>query len=149
MTDFSNSILPPAARIVIPIQYVMSIYLLLRGHNLPGGGFIGGLVLASALVLRAMVDPSRTPKSDLLSLAGAGLLVSLAAACWPLLLGEPLFTGIWGPEFWLPVVGKIKIGTVLFFDLGVFLVVTGVAARMLLVLFYQHLAAARIRESQS
>jgi multisubunit Na+/H+ antiporter MnhB subunit len=42
---------------VVPVQYAFSIYLLLRGHNLPGGGFIGGLVLASALVLRAMVDP--------------------------------------------------------------------------------------------
>jgi len=145
MTDFSNSILPAAARVVIPVQYVMSIYLLLRGHNLPGGGFIGGLVLASALVLRTMVDPSRKPKFDLMMLAGLGLMLSLSAAVFPLFLGDEFFTGIWGGSIWLPAIGKIKIGTVLFFDIGVFLVVTGVTAKMLLVLFAQHLDGARAR----
>lgn len=146
MSDYSNSILPAAARIVIPAQYVMSIYLLLRGHNLPGGGFIGGLVLASAMVLRAMVDPSRQPKFDLIAMAGIGLLTSITAAVIPLFSGNEWFTGIWGGSFWLPAIGKVKIGTVLFFDIGVFLVVTGVSAKMLLVLFAQHLDGAHSRD---
>jgi multicomponent Na+:H+ antiporter subunit B len=100
---------------------VFSIYLLLRGHNLPGGGFIGGLVLASALVLRVMVDPER----------------ALASAMLPVLLGRTFFTGLWGGEIWLPAIGPLKLGTPLLFDTGVFLVVTAVAAKMLLVLLAQ------------
>ncbi|MFZ9935524.1 MAG: MnhB domain-containing protein [Luteolibacter sp.] len=137
MNDFRTSILPAAARLVVPVQCVFSIYLLLRGHNLPGGGFIGGLVLASALVLRAMVDPSRAPKFDLIVLSGIGLLVALASAAMPWLGGGTFFTGLWGGQIWLPTVGKIKLGTPLLFDIGVFLVVTGVAAKLLLVLISQ------------
>lgn len=138
MNYLSNSMLPAAARLVIPVQYGFAIYLLLRGHNLPGGGFIGGLVLASALILRVMVDPSRAPKRDLIALAGIGLLVALASASFPLAFGRPFFSGMWAGEIWLPTIGKMKIGTPLFFDIGVFLVVTGVAAKMLLVLLIQH-----------
>jgi multicomponent Na+:H+ antiporter subunit B len=122
---------------VAPALVVFSIYLLLRGHNLPGGGFIGGLVLASALVMRVMVDPKREPKADLISLAGIGLLVALGSAVMPLLTGRTFFTGLWGGEIWLPAIGKLKLGTPLLFDIGVFLVVTGVAAKMLLVLLAQ------------
>lgn len=137
MNDLNCSILPAAVRLVVPVQYVFSVYLLLRGHNLPGGGFIGGLVLASALVLRAMVDPKRSPKFDLIALAGSGLLTALASAMMPLLVGRTFFTGLWGGEIWLPALGKLKLGTPLLFDIGVFLVVTGVAAKLLLVLLAQ------------
>jgi multicomponent Na+:H+ antiporter subunit B len=141
MNEFHHSLLPAATRLVVPLQYVFSIYLLLRGHNLPGGGFIGGLVLASALVLRAMVDPKRAPKFDLIALSGIGLLVALGSAVLPWLFGRNFFTGIWGGEIWLPVLGKLKLGTPLTFDIGVFLVVTGVASKLLLVLLAQTPAA--------
>lgn len=137
MSNFRNSLLPIAARLIIPVQVVFAIYLLLRGHNLPGGGFIGGLVLASALVLRVMVSP-RPLKRDLISLAGLGLMVALISASLPLAFGQPFFTGLWGGELWLPLVGKLKLGTPLLFDIGVFLVVTGVGAKMLLVLLSEH-----------
>ena len=137
MNDLRNSILPAAARLVIPVQYVFSVYLLLRGHNLPGGGFIGGLVLASALVLRAMEGPSREPKFDLIVLSGIGLLVAAISAMMPWFGGGTFFTGLWGGEIWLPTLGKLKLGTPLLFDIGVFLVVTGVAAKLLLVLMAQ------------
>jgi multicomponent Na+:H+ antiporter subunit B len=137
MNALHQSLLPAAVRLVVPALVVFSIYLVLRGHNLPGGGFIGGLVLASALVLRVMVDPKREPKSDLISLAGIGLLVALGSAVMPLLTGRTFFTGLWGGEIWLPAIGKLKLGTPLLFDIGVFLVVTGVAAKMLLVLLAQ------------
>jgi multicomponent Na+:H+ antiporter subunit B len=133
----SNSILPAAARLVVPVQVLFSIYLLLRGHNLPGGGFIGGLVLASALVLRVMVDPRRAPKFDLIALSGIGLLVALASSVMPWFTGRTFFTGLWGGEIWLPTLGKLKLGTPLLFDIGVYLVVTGVAAKLLLVLLDQ------------
>jgi multicomponent Na+:H+ antiporter subunit B len=137
MSHLRNSLLPSAARLIIPVQVIFSIYLLLRGHNLPGGGFIGGLVLASALVLRVMVHP-RAIKRDLIALSGLGLLVALASASLPLAFGQPFFTGVWGGEIWLPMVGKLKLGTPLLFDIGVFLVVTGVGAKMLLVLLAEH-----------
>ena len=137
MNALHQSLLPAAVRLVVPALGVFSIYLVLRGHNLPGGGFIGGLVLASALVLRVMVEPKREPKADLISLVGIGLLVALGSAVMPLLTGRTFFTGLWGGEIWLPAVGKLKLGTPLLFDIGVFLVVTGVAAKMLLVLLAQ------------
>ena len=137
MNELRNSILPAAARLVIPVQYVFSFYLLMRGHNLPGGGFIGGLVLASALVLRAMVDPSRASKSDQIVLTGIGLLVAVISAMLPWFGGGTFFTGLWGGEIWLPVLDTVKLGTPLLFDIGVFLVVTGVASKLLLVLMAQ------------
>jgi multicomponent Na+:H+ antiporter subunit B len=137
MNALQQSLLPAAVRLVVPALVVFSIYLVLRGHNLPGGGFIGGLVLASALVMRVMVDPKREPKADLISLAGIGLLVALGSAVMPLLTGRTFFTGLWGGEIWLPAIGKLKLGTPLLFDIGVFLVVTGVAAKILLVLLAQ------------
>jgi multicomponent Na+:H+ antiporter subunit B len=132
-----QSMLPAACRLVVPSMAVLSVYLLLRGHNLPGGGFIGGLVLASALVLRTMVDSKREPKIDLITLSGVGLLVALASAALPLLTGRTFFTGLWGGEIWLPAIGKLKLGTPLLFDIGVFIVVTAVAAKLLLVLMAQ------------
>ena len=134
MYEYQNSILPAAARLVIPVQYAFAFFLLMRGHNLPGGGFIGGLVLACALVLRVMVDPRRTPRFDLSLLVGTGLLVALLSAVLPWLTGKAFFTGLWGGSIWLPALGKVKFGTPLLFDIGVFLVVTGVAAKLLLLL---------------
>jgi multicomponent Na+:H+ antiporter subunit B len=148
MSDFKDSILPPAVRLVMPVQCVFAIYLLLRGHNLPGGGFIGGLVLASALVLRVMVNDRQVMKLDLIVLAGIGLLVALTAAVMPLFVGLPFFTGLWGGEIWLPAIGKLKLGTPLLFDIGVFLVVTGVGAKILLVLLAEHRAARQQSQSR-
>jgi len=88
-------------------------------------------------VLRAMVDPARAPKFDLIILSGIGLLVALLSASVPWLVGETFFTGLWGGQIWLPTLGKVKLGTPLLFDIGVFLVVTGVAAKLLLVLMSQ------------
>lgn len=136
-TPSHQSLLPAAVRPIAPFLVAFSVYLLLRGHNLPGGGFIGGLVLASAIVLRVMVDPWRKSGLEPVSLVGCGLLVALASAVMPLMAGRTFFTGLWGGEIWLPTIGKLKLGTPLMFDTGVFLVVTGVAAKILLVLVSQ------------
>lgn len=130
----TTSILPIAARVVVPVQVLFAVFLLLRGHNLPGGGFIGGLVLASALVLRVMVDPAKAPRVDLNSVAGIGLLVAMGSAVLPLAVGKDFFTGLWGGQLWLPTLGVVKLGTPLLFDVGVFIVVSAVATKLLLVL---------------
>ncbi len=135
MIDLRTSLIPPAARLVVPFQVAFAVFLLLRGHNLPGGGFIGGLVLASALVLRKVARPDRALPLAWTRLTGGGLLVAAAAGVAPMLAGKPFFTGLWGGSVWLPLLGDVKLGTPLLFDIGVFLIVTGVAARVLLLLF--------------
>lgn len=133
-----DSLLPTAAMLVVPIQYVFAVFLLLRGHNLPGGGFIGGLVLASALVLRQMANRGRQPRFEPVALVGIGIICAVAAASAPVFLGQPFFKALWLGEIWLPVLGILKVGTPLLFDIGVFLAVTGVGAKILSVLLSQN-----------
>ncbi len=134
-SSFNDSLLPTAVRFMVPLQVLFSIYLLGRGHNLPGGGFIGGLVLGSAWVLRTMVSGQSKAPRYLVELSGIGLLVALGSAILPLFVGQPFFTGMWWKgEIWVPTLGTVKIGTPFTFDVGVYLVVAAVSARMLLVL---------------
>lgn len=119
-------ILSTATRLLLPLILLLSLYLLLRGHNEPGGGFVGGLVAAAALSLYAFAYGVRVAESTLrlntLSLIGAGLLLSAGSTIIPLFFGEPFFTNIWFP-YELPVVGKVGISTL--FDTGVYLLVIG------------------------
>jgi multicomponent Na+:H+ antiporter subunit B len=121
------------ARILVPILAVFSVFLLLRGHNEPGGGFIGGLVLGLALLLALLSFERyrvvRAVPSPFLIL-GVGLLVSLGSALVAPLVGAPVFEGVWGGSFYFPTVGDIKVGTVLFFDVGVYIVVFGTVAKI-------------------
>ena len=126
-------ILPVATRFLMPLMLVFSIFLLFRGHNEVGGGFVGGLVAASALMLYAI---STTPSAlwNLLPLdpryiAATGLLISLFSGFIPLFAGKPFMTGMWIEEA-LPVVGKV--GTPTLFDVGVYILVIGVVVWILL-----------------
>jgi multicomponent Na+:H+ antiporter subunit B len=126
-------ILSTAARLLLPLILLFSVFLLLRGHNEPGGGFIGGLVASTAFALYALAydvkQARRTLRVDPHVLIAAGLLVALVSGLLPLLFGKPFLTGLW-IERELPVLGKA--GTPLLFDLGVYLVVFGI---MLMILF--------------
>jgi multisubunit Na+/H+ antiporter MnhB subunit len=101
---------------------------LLRGHNQPGGGFVGGLVVASSFVLYSIafgVDAARrallvTPST----LLGVGLLVALTSGLPGVVSGEPFMTAQWAELVWGSNV--VAIGTPLVFDVGVFLAVIGV-----------------------
>jgi multicomponent Na+:H+ antiporter subunit B len=125
----NSLILRVATRFMLPLLLLFSIFLLLRGHNEPGGGFSGGLVAASAFVLYGFafgVSEAKWALSiDPRHLIGAGLLAALISGCLGLFLGRPLMTGLWG-EWDVPAVGKLHVGTPLLFDLGVYLVVIGV-----------------------
>jgi multicomponent Na+:H+ antiporter subunit B len=134
MTSF---LVQASARIVTPLLLVLSVLLLLRGHNEPGGGFIGGLVCGAAFVLwgiafgmPASLKLLRIPPFQLI---GWGLFTASASALPALFLGLPIFTGLW-PSWSIPtgIVGKIKPGTPLFFDIGIFMVVAGVVVLMVL-----------------
>lgn len=129
----SPIILRTAVRVVIPLLVLMSFFLLLRGHDEPGGGFVGGLLLASALALHALAFGVRASRAllpaDPRTIAASGLVLSIVAGLAGPLAGEPFLTGLWLKQ---PLPGIGKLSTVLLFDIGVFLVVVGTT---LLILF--------------
>jgi multicomponent Na+:H+ antiporter subunit B len=124
----NSLILYTAARALKPLLLVVSVLILLRGHNEPGGGFVGGLVAAAAFALEAVSSTVSMARRDLRVdphvLLGAGLLVAAGSGFPALLEGQPFMTARWW-HLPLPLVGELKLSTVLMFDVGVYLVVTG------------------------
>jgi multicomponent Na+:H+ antiporter subunit B len=122
----TSTILRTAARVLMPLLLLFAFFLLLRGHNQPGGGFVGGLVAAAAFALYAMgFGVARTRKAlrlEPVTLLGVGLLVALASGLPAVFRGEPFLTAWWAGSA----------GTPMLFDAGVFLVVAGVALMMIL-----------------
>ena len=122
----NSIILNTVSRLLTGLLLVFSVFLLLRGHNLPGGGFAGGLVAASAFVLHALAAgfPSarRMLWFDPRIIMGLGLLVAAGSGMLAFGYDLPFLTGLWDKAP-LPVVGKI--GTPLVFDTGVYLLVLG------------------------
>lgn len=120
----SSLILRIATRVLAALLLVFSIYMLLRGHNAPGGGFIGGLLGATGFILYGVahgVPAARIAlRVDPRSLTVTGLVVALAAGLWGLVARDAFFVGLW----WSPAEG-LYLSTVLLFDIGVYLVVMG------------------------
>jgi len=109
------------------LMVLFSIFVLLRGHNEPGGGFIGGLIAASALAIYGIacgVSPVRRALYfHPMGIAGFGLLIGSLAGVMSIFFGVPFMTGLWG---YIPLFGEsIKVSSVLVFDIGVYLVVVG------------------------
>ena len=121
-------ILNTAALAIMPLQLMFSVFLLLRGHDEPGGGFIGGLVAASAFVLYAFAFGAESTRKILRvsprDLLAAGLLFGLASTLPSLWSGQAMLTAHWW-EFPLPGNDYLKLSTVLVFDIGVYLAVLG------------------------
>ncbi|MDJ0842024.1 MAG: MnhB domain-containing protein [Acidobacteriota bacterium] len=116
-----------AARIIAPLLFLTSLWMLWRGHNEPGGGFIGGLTAASAVGLWSFVF-DRAAAERLLPVSPPGLMVAgvglaAATALYPLLFDLPPLTGMW--------LEKPKLGTPLLFDIGVYLTVIGMVTQVL------------------
>jgi multicomponent K+:H+ antiporter subunit A len=113
------------ALLVLPAALLLAAHLLLRGHAAPGGGFVAGLVIATALVLDQLAwGLSERPRPRALSLIGAGLVLAWLAALGPLLLGEDVLASLhWAGR--LPLLGEASLSSTLVFDTGVLLVVTG------------------------
>ncbi len=131
-------ILTTAARPIMLLLTMFSIFMLLRGHNLPGGGFIGGLLVATGFVLSMLASgpdaAHRVLRITPTQLTGLGLAVALGSGLVAWLVGRPFLTGVWLPA---PVPGLGKVGTVLLFDVGVYLVVLGATLAVLLTLAEQ------------
>lgn len=132
----SSVILGTAVRLMLPVLLVYSIFLLQRGHNEPGGGFVGGLVAAAAFALVALADDSSRARRMLriqpMTLVGVGLLVAAGSGVVGLVWGDAFMQGIWPKWAYLPVIGKV--GTPFTFDVGVFMVVLGFALEVLFTL---------------
>jgi multicomponent Na+:H+ antiporter subunit B len=130
-------ILAVAARYLLPLLMLFSIFLLFRGHNEPGGGFAGGLVLAAAIALYAIANGARQTRRllrfDPFVLMGIGLLFAAASGLPALVQGQPFLQGQW-ITVPLPVFGYVKVGSPLLFDLGVYFVVMSVSQTILLTL---------------
>ena len=130
-----SPILRSGARFLVPLMLLFSVFLLVRGHNEPGGGFVGGLVAATAFALVLLAEGLPAARGllriDPLALVAAGLSVALLSGVPPLLRDQPFMTGRWlGVP--LPVVGKI--GSPVVFDVGVYLVVLGIVLAILFAL---------------
>jgi multicomponent Na+:H+ antiporter subunit B len=125
----NSSILRIAANFLLLPLLLISLWVLYRGHNLPGGGFIGGLLAASAFALTTLafgVAKAREKlRIDPLRLTVLGLGVAAVSSLVSLLAGKGFFTGLWLPTFSLPLLGTIHLGTPLVFDIGVYLAVVG------------------------
>ncbi len=120
-------ILKTATNYLIPLLLLFSVFVLLRGHYLSGGGFVGGLIASIAFVLHSF---AHTTKETLTlfrfspqTLIPIGLSLSVISGILPVFSGKSFMTGLW-LDTPLAVIGSI--GTTLFFDLGVYLVVVGV-----------------------
>jgi multicomponent Na+:H+ antiporter subunit A len=113
---------------LMPLLLLFAIFLMLRGHNEPGGGFVGGLVAAGAFALYSMAFGVARARQALrarpLTILGVGLLIALASGLPAVANGEPFLTAQWVEQ-------PITIGTPVIFDLGVFLVVTAVVLMMI------------------
>lgn len=130
-----SPILRSGARFLVPLMLLFSLFLLVRGHNEPGGGFVGGLVAATAFALVLLAEgraaAERLLRWDPLAFVAGGLFLALLSGVPPLLRGRPFMTGLW-LKVSLPVLGKV--GSPVVFDAGVFLVVLGIVLAILFAL---------------
>jgi len=121
-------------RILFHTIIIVSLYLLFAGHNLPGGGFAGGLVAGMALVMRYVAggryELGAAAPTDAGRLLGIGMTIAVACAVVPLFFGEPPLTSTYF-EWDLPVVGEVEFVTSTIFDVGVYLVVIGLVLDVL------------------
>jgi multicomponent K+:H+ antiporter subunit A len=121
-----------AARIVLPLALVVSLYIFMRGHNMPGGGFIAGLITAVALVVQYMaMGQSRTEAllhasggRRFVRWIGTGLAIAGLTGAGAFVLGQPFLTSAHGHPF-VPFLGELPLATAALFDLGVYITVVG------------------------
>ncbi|GAB4241630.1 MAG: hypothetical protein OHK005_04860 [Candidatus Methylacidiphilales bacterium] len=137
MKNPDSFMLRPAALVLLFIVNVFAIYLLLRGHNLPGGGFIGGLASAMALLLYGLSVGFEKAEAQLgfgpIMMASLGLGLAVVTSMGPMLFGQSYFEHSMA-HLDLPFFGELHAGTTLIFDIGVFMVVVGITVKIIFVM---------------
>lgn len=138
MRNLDSFIFHSLARLCFFLVNALAFYLLLRGHNLPGGGFIAGLASAIALVLLSMAigveELHRLLHVEPLRVAVMGLAVAVFTGLAPVVAGHAFLEHFHLHLTGVPILGEIHVGTPLLFDVGVYLVVVGVASKIIFVL---------------
>ena len=135
-----STILSTASRVLMPILIVLSIYVLWRGHNEPGGGFIGGLLAVLAVALFTIAHGAeaalRMLRVDPLSLAGLGLACAVVSGIWGVAVEGAFLKGVWPFYEYVPGKGTqgLPVGSILLFDTGVYLTVLGAVSAILFAL---------------
>ena len=126
--DAHSFLLVVATRALLPLALVVGVYIFLRGHNQPGGGFIAGLIVAISLLMQALASgynwSARRTRINAHVLLGSGVLVAGATGAASFLFGRPFLTSTFG-YFHIPFIGEVEIASAAAFDLGVFLTVVG------------------------
>ena len=133
-------------RLLLPMALLVSMYLFMRGHNQPGGGFVAGLVMSVAFILQYMVAGTQWVEAQMslrpLRWMGTGLLCATLTGVGALLFGYPFLT-THTAHLHLPVLGDLHVASALFFDIGVFTVVVGSTLLILTALAHQSVRAHR------
>lgn len=136
----NSTILRTASKALLPIFLLASLIILLRGHNEPGGGFIGGLMAVIAVALYAIAaGPDQARKAlrfDALNIAGVGLLAATVAGLWGQAVHGAFLQGVW-PYYGPNEAGKLEglpVGSILLFDAGVYLTVLGAVSAIIFAL---------------
>jgi multicomponent Na+:H+ antiporter subunit B len=130
----NSLILRTATNFILALLLMFAVFVLLRGHYYPGGGFVGGLIAAIAFILHSFANGLKSTR-DLIRihpgfLMPFGLAICILSAIAPMLIdGSSLMTALWFEQK-LPVIGLV--GSALFFDVGVFFVVIGAALTIIL-----------------
>ncbi|MEX3790271.1 monovalent cation/H+ antiporter subunit A [Paraburkholderia sp. BR14374] len=116
------------ARLMLPLTVLVAVFVFLRGHNLPGGGFIASLIVSIALLLQYVASGVLWTESRIhlnyRALAGLGILIAAATGLGSLAFGQPFLTSAFG-HLHVPLIGEIELSTAMLFDLGVMGAVVG------------------------
>jgi len=135
MYKTNDLILRTTTSVIVFILLGFAVYLLFAGHNMPGGGFVGGLVTSGAIILLYMAYGEETAKRlfpvNFRTLIPIGLSVSALTGIGSFLFKEPFLTHTFGYAN-LPFLGKVELATATFFDIGVYLTVLGVTITIIL-----------------
>ena len=133
-------------QLMAPVILLFGLHLFLRGHDLPGGGFVAGITVAVALILLYMARGARWVEAHLrvlpLRWIGAGLLLAVCTGLGSLAFGRPFLTSAF-QYLELPLLGRVPLATAMLFDLGVFATVVGATVLMLIALAHQSLRRPR------
>ncbi len=130
------------ARLLLPVAAVISVFFLIRGHNAPGGGFVGGLVMATAFLVQYVMSGTLWIESRMKIhpqyAIGLGLLCAGGAGCAAWLASRNFLANLtWHGR--VPLLGELHLSSTLLFDLGVYLLVVGATILMLVALAHQSL----------
>ncbi|KAA0547835.1 Na(+)/H(+) antiporter subunit B [Bacillus sp. BGMRC 2118] len=131
----NDLILKTTTNIIVFIILAFSFKLFLAGHNMPGGGFIGGLMTAGALILMyityGIAPIKKLTRINFIFLIGLGLAIALATGVGSFFFDQP-FLSHTDEYFYLPILGKTHLATAVLFDIGVYLTVVGVTMTIIL-----------------